>query len=165
MSSQAHVKSHTRPFMGSKLQPRQGIPAGLFAGGGMLILWLLGAQIWGPGAEAILQSIGDVIASDTSSLWLNIAGIFLHMLVSVGLGVLFAASLDRLDAKDTLVVSTFYGFTIWVVSVIILRHWIQVEAIWASRSWWGLLSYLFFGFLLGVYANYFGLAPLGTDGD
>ncbi len=165
MSSQAHAKSHTRPFMGTKLQPRQGIPAGLMAGVGMLIPWLIGAQVWGPGAAAFLQSIGDVIAPDTSPLLLIVAGVFLHLLVSVGLGVLYATSLDRLDAKDTLVVSTFYGFTIWVVSVIILRHWIQVEAVWASRSWWGLLSYLFFGFLLGVYANHFGLASIGDDGD
>ena len=159
MSSQANVKSHTRSFMGTKLQPAQGVPAGLFAGVGMMVIWLVGAQIWGAGAEKLLASIGAVIAPGGSPTLQMVAGVFLHLLISSGLGVLFAVSLDRLDTKDTLIVSTFFGFTIWVVSILILRHWVHVDAIQMSRSWWGFFTFLAFGFLLGAYANRFGLKP------
>ena len=160
MSSQAHIKSHTRPFMGTKLQPRQGVPAGLFAGIGMLVLWLAGAQLWGMGAVKLLASVGaEVAPNNAEKSMLLAAGIALHLLISLGLGLLFAASLDRLDAKDTLIVSTFYGFSIWVVSILILGHWLHMSAVQMSRSWWGLFSFLGFGFLLGVYANWFGLKP------
>jgi len=160
MSSQAQVKTHTRPFMGTKLQPRQGVPAGLFAGIGMFALWLAGAQVWGEGAEALITSIGALITPGGSPGWLQIgAGVFLHLLISTGLGLLFAVSLERLDSKDTLVVSTFYGFTLWVISILILRHWVHVDAVRMSRSWWGLFVFLSFGFLLGVYANWFGQTP------
>ncbi len=159
MSSTTNVKSHSQPFMGTKLQPRQGVSAGLFAGLGMLILWLVAAQIWGPGAQTLLSSMGGVLFSGGSPAVQMGAGIVIHFVISTGLGVLFAVSLDRLSAKDTLIVSTFYGFTIWVVSIIILRHWVHVDAVQMSRSWWGFLVFLSFGFLLGVYANRFGQAP------
>lgn len=146
--------------MGTKLQPAQGAPAGLFAGTGMMVVWLFGAQLWGPGAETLLASIGAVIAPGADPLLQMAAGLVLHMLISAGLGLLFAVSLDRLDAKDTLIVSTFYGFTIWVVSILILRHWVHVDAVQASRSWWGFFTFLTFGLLLGVYANWFGLKPV-----
>jgi len=86
-------------------------------------------------------------------------GLVIQFAISIGLGLLFAVSLDRLDAKDTLIVSTFYGFTLWVISVLILRHWVQLEAVQASRSWWGFFTFLVFGFLLGVYANRFSKPP------
>lgn len=153
-----HDQPHTRPFMGTKLHPRQGAPAGLFAGSGMLIVWLTAAQLWGPGAKSLLTSIGGILVTGNELLAIA-TGIFIHLVIAVGLGMLFAASLDRLDSKDTLIVSTFYGFTIWIVSILILRHWVHVDAIHMSRSWWGFLVFLFFGFLLGVYANHFGQAP------
>ena len=159
MSTQANVKSHTRAFMGMKLQPAQGIPAGLFAGIGMMVVWLIGAQKWSPGAEQLLASIGAIITPGGSPSLQMAAGVILHLLIASVLGLLFAVSLDRLDTKDTLIVSTFYGFTIWVVSILILRHWVHVDAIQMSRSWWGLFTFLAFGFLLGVYANRFGLKP------
>ncbi len=146
--------------MGTKLQPQQGVSAGLSAGLGMLILWLAGAQLWGPGAMALLTSIGHVLIPYDSQTVLLIAGLVIHFAIATGLGVLFAVSLDRLNAKDTLIIATFYGFTIWVVSIVILRHWVQVEAVQASRSWWGFFVFLAFGFLLGVYANLFGLPPV-----
>ena len=147
--------------MGTKLEPRQGIPAGLFAGLGMLIVWLLGAQLWGPGAAELLASIGDVFLPSTAPAAALVGvGVVVHAAISVGLGLLFAVSLDRLDARDTLIVSTFFGFTIWVVSILILRHWVHVEAVTASRSWWGFVTFLVFGFLLGVYANRFGKPPV-----
>jgi hypothetical protein len=159
MSGTTNIKSHTRPFMGTKLQPRQGVPAGLFAGLGMLILWLIGAQVWGPGAETLLSSIGGVLLPGGSPVVQMAMGLVIHFVISIGLGALFAVSLDRLSAKDTLIVSTFYGFTIWVVSILILRHWVHVDAVQMSRSWWGFFVFLAFGFLLGVYANRFGQAP------
>jgi hypothetical protein len=160
MSSATNKQTHTRPFMGTKLQPRQGVSAGLFAGLGMLLLWLAGAQLWGPGAISLLTSIGTVIIPGGSQAIALMAGLIVHFAIAIGLGTLFAVSLDRLDVKDTLIVSSFYGFTIWVVSIVILRHWVQIEAVQASRSWWGLFVFLFFGFLLGVYANLFGLPPM-----
>ena len=160
MSNAVRAESHKHFFMGAKLQPRQGVYAGLFAGVGMMLLWLCGAQIWGPGARMLLISIGGILPAIESPSLQMILGLLIHFLIAVGLGVLFAVSLDRLDNKDTLIVSTFYGFTIWVVSVIILRHWLHVNAIQMSRSWWGFLVFLFFGFLLGVYANLFGRTPV-----
>jgi hypothetical protein len=147
--------------MGTKLEPRQGITAGLTAGLGMLALWLAGAHFWGPGADVLLMSLGDVIlpASSTPAL-LMVGGVIVHLIVSVLLGLLYAVSLDRLDARDTLIVSTFYGFTIWVVAIVILRHWVHVDAVLMSRSWWGFVTFLAFGFLLGVYANLFGKKPV-----
>lgn len=145
--------------MGTKLQPRQGIPAGVFAGLGMLIVWLAGAQLWGPGATTLLASIGSVLVPDGSQTLAMVVGLVIHFAISIGLGLLFAVSLDRLDAKDSLIVSTFYGFTLWVISILILRHWVQLEAVQASRSWWGFFTFLVFGFLLGVYANRFGKPP------
>jgi len=160
MSSTTSAKSNHRPFMGTKLQPRQGIPAGILAGLGMLILWLVGAQLWGPGAQALLSSIGRVLTPNASPIAAMVAGLIIHLAISIGLGVLFASSLDKLDAKDTLIVSTFFGFTIWVASILILRHWVHVDAILMSRSWWGFLVFLSFGFFLGVYANRFGWTPI-----
>lgn len=159
MSTTTKVKSHSRPFMGTKLQPRQGIPAGIFAGLGMMLVWMLGAQVWGPGADVLLSSIGAVLfRSATPSLMLA-TGLIIHFVVAILLGLLFAVSLDRLSNRDVLIVSTFYGFTIWIVAVFILRHWVHVEAVQMSRSWWGFFTFLVFGFLLGVYANKFGAPP------
>lgn len=159
MSSTTSAKSHHRPFMGTKLQPRQGIPAGIFAGLGMLIFWLVGAQLWGDGAQTLLASIGRVLAPTASPTTAMVVGVIIHFAISIGLGTLFASSLDKLDSKDTLIVSTFFGFTIWVVSILILRHWVHVDAVLMSRSWWGFLVFLSFGFFLGVYANRFGWTP------
>ncbi len=160
MSSTTPTATHTRPFMGTKLEPRQGIPAGILAGAGMLMVWLGSADLWGPGWQAMLTSIGRVLLPDqASAVMLMAAGLILHVLIAIGLGLLYAVSLDRLDAKDTLIVSGFYGFILWVVSILILRHWVHVEAIQASRSWWGLVAFLVFGLLLGVYANRFGRSP------
>ncbi len=156
--AKSHPQSHTQPFKGTKLSPRQGIPAGLFAGVGMIVIWLGAAQIWGPGAITLLLSIGGVLVPGELSGTI-VAGLVIHFAIAVGLGLLFAASLDRLNSMDTLIVSTFYGFTIWVVSILILRHWIRIEAIHMSRSWWGLFVFLFFGISLGVYANRFGQTP------
>ncbi len=160
MGSSTDVRSHMRPFMGAKLQPKQGVPAGLFAGVGMMLLWSAGAQFWGVGAVTLFASIGAVIAPRVSVTHQLVAGLLLHLAISMGLGLLFAASLDRLSTRDTLVVSTFYGFTIWVVSVLIMGRWIPVQAVQMSRSGWGFLAFLFFGFLLGVFANRFGLEPV-----
>ena len=160
MSSSSPTTTHTRPFMGTKLEPRQGIPAGILAGAGMLILWLGSAELWGPGWEIMLTSIGQVLLPDQASTTaLILAGLILHFLIAIGLGLLYAVSLDRLDAKDTLIVSGFYGFTLWVVSILILRHWVHVEAVQVSRSWWGFVTFLVFGLLLGIYANRFGRPP------
>jgi hypothetical protein len=145
--------------MGTKLQPRQGIPAGIFAGLGMILIWALSAHLWGPGADVLLASIGSVAFPHGSPALMMGAGVAIHFVVSILLGLLFAVSLDRLSSKDALIVSTFYGFTIWVVAAIILRHWVHLDAIQMSRSWWGFFTFLFFGFLLGVYANKFGASP------
>ena len=142
--------------MGTKLQPRQGIPACIFAGLGMLLIWALGAQLWGPGADVLLASIGSVLFPHGSPALMMGTGVVIHFIVSILLGLLFAVSLDRLSDKDALIVSTFYGFTIWVVAAIILRHWVHLDAIQMSRSWWGFFTFLAFGFLLGLYANKFG---------
>lgn len=145
--------------MGTKLQPRQGVPAGIFAGLGMILVWMLGAQLWGPGAEALLASIGAALFPWGTPALMMATGIVLHFVIAILLGLLFAVSLDRLSSKDALIVSTFYGFTIWVVAVVILRHWVHLDAVQMSRSWWGFFTFLFFGFLLGVYANKFGAPP------
>ena len=157
-ATKAKTHSHTQPFMGTKLQPKQGIVAGLFAGAGMMAAWLAAAQWWGPGARTLLCSIGGIVIPNASAITM-LVGVVIHLIVASALGLLFAASMDRLDAKDTIIVSVFYGFTIWIVSTIILRHWIHIDAVRSSRSWWGLLVFLFFGFLLGVYANKFGQMP------
>ncbi len=154
MTSQAA----SRPFMGLKLQPRQGVAAGLVAGAGMLLAWLGAMSLWGPGPRALLTGMGQVLLPTADSASQMVAGAFIHFLLAIGAGVLYAASLDRLNARDTLVVSIFYGFTLWVVSVLILRHWIHLSVLELSRSWWGLLVFLIFGALLGVYANLFGLS-------
>jgi len=145
--------------MGTKLQPRQGIPAGIFAGLGMIFAWMLGAQLWGPGADTLLTSIGAVLFPGGPPALMMTAGLIIHFVIAILLGLLFAVSLDRLSSKDALTVATFYGFTIWVVAVVILRHWVHVGAVQMSRSWWGFVTFLFFGFLLGVYANRFGAPP------
>ncbi len=145
--------------MGTKLQPRQGIPAGIFAGLGMLLVWAAGAHLWGPGADTLLSSIGAVLFPEGTPVLMVTAGIIIHFIIAILLGLLFAVSLDRLSNKDSLIVSTFFGFTIWVVAVIILRHWVHVDAVQMSRSWWGLVAFLLFGFLLGLYANIFGAPP------
>jgi hypothetical protein len=145
--------------MGTKLQPRQGVPAGIFAGLGMLLVWMLGAHLWGPGADALLTSIGAALFPSGSPALMMATGLVIHLVIAILLGLLFAVSLDRLSSKDALIVSTFYGFTIWVVAVVILRHWVHLDVIQMSRSWWGFFTFLFFGFLLGVYANKFGAPP------
>ncbi len=155
MTSQAS----SRPFMGLKLQPRQGVAAGFLAGAGMLLAWLGAMNLWGPGPRALLIGIGQAFLPGADSASQTVAGVLVHFLLAIGLGVLYAASLDRLNARDTMVVSIFYGFTLWVVSVLILRHWIHLSVLEQSRSWWGLLVFLIFGALLGVYANWFGLPP------
>ena len=150
--------AHNTPFMGNKLQPRDGIIAGLVAGIGMIVVWALFAQIFGDGARSLVNTIASTILGDQAfagdmqmlSLFL---GLLIHFLISALLGLLYAVSLDRLDARDTLVVSMFYSFTIWVVSSFIVGGWFNDLILSYSRTWWGFLAFLSFGLMLGAYAN------------
>ncbi len=144
--------------MGNKLRPRDGIIAGLVAGTGMIVVWALSAQIFGDGARSLINIIASTIlgdqafAGDTQMLSLFL-GLLIHFLISALLGLLYAVSLDRLDARDTLVVSMFYSFTIWVVSSFIVGGWFNDLILSYSRTWWGFLTFLSFGLMLGAYAN------------
>jgi hypothetical protein len=150
--------AHSTPFMGTKLQPRNGIAAGLVAGIGMIVVWALFAQLFGEGARSLIDTIASTIlgdqafAPDMQAISL-IVGLLIHLVISVLLGLLYAVSLDRLSMRDTLAVSTFYGFTIWVVSSFIVAGWFNDLILSYSRTWWGFLAYLTFGLALGAYAN------------
>ena len=150
--------AHNTPFMGNKLQPRDGIIAGLVAGIGMIVVWALLAQIFGDGARSLVNTIASTILGDQafagdSQMLSLLLGLLIHFLISALLGLLYAVSLDRLDARDTLVVSTFYGFTIWVVSSFIVGGWFNDLILSYSRTWWGFLVFLTFGLMLGACAN------------
>ncbi len=154
--------AHDRVFLGNQLQPRQGISAGLLAGAGMLALWALLAQIVGSGANQLLGTIAATLlgaAAFARGWWPAGIAITLHLFVSIILGLLFAASLDRLQRRETLMVATFYGFTIWVVAGFIVGHWFNENILPFLRTWWGLLSCLSFGFILGLYASARGAPP------
>ncbi|NUQ38943.1 MAG: hypothetical protein HUU23_14340 [Caldilineales bacterium] len=156
--------SHNQPFLGTQLQPRQGAPAGFLAGLGMALLYGLLAQLFGPGAERWLNTIAATLLGQTviAAGWQPgplLAGLGLHLLVAVLLGLLFAASLDRLPRGQTLTVATFYGFTIWFVSSFILGGWLNPAILEFNRTWWGLLAHLGFGLLLGLYAGARGAPP------
>jgi hypothetical protein len=146
--------AHHRPFLGTQLAPRQGLPAGLLAGLGMLGVWAGLAQGVGPGAAELLGTIAATLPglADRGDVGPLFAGGLIHLLVAVILGLLFAASLDRLSRRDTLIVSTFYGFTIWVVAAFIVGHWFNDRMVMLLRTWWSLLACLSFGLFLGLYA-------------
>jgi len=158
--------AHSTPFMGTKLQSRDGIIAGFIAGTGMIVIWALFAQLFGNGARSLIDTIaftflGDqAFAGEKQSLAL-LLGLLIHFVISALLGLLYAVSLDRLDARDTLVVSVFYGFTIWVVSSFIVGGWFNDLILSYSRTWWGFLAFFVFGLALGAYANRRG-APAPT---
>jgi len=150
--------AHSTPFMGTKLQSRAGIVAGLVAGIGMIVVWALFAQLFGGGARSLVNTIASTILGDQAFAgamqWVSLlVGLLIHLLISALLGLLYAVSLDRLDARDTLVVSIFYGFTIWVVSSFIVGSWFNELILSYSRTWWGFLAYFTFGLVLGAYAN------------
>ncbi len=146
--------AHHRPFLGTQLAPRQGLPAGLLAGLGMLGVWAGLAQLVGPGADRLLGLIASTLpglaVGEGPGAWF--AGVLLHLLVAVILGLLFAASLDRLSRRETLIVSTFYGLTIWIVASFVVGHWFNDRILVLLRTWWSLLACLSFGFFLGLYA-------------
>lgn len=144
--------AHHRPFLGTQLAPRQGLSAGLLAGLGMLAVWAGLAQLVGPGAGQLLGVIASTLPGLTDGPMTAVAGVVIHLLVAVILGLLFAASLDRLSRRETLIVSTFYGFTIWVVASFIVGHWFNDRIVLLLRTWWGLLACLSFGLFLGLYA-------------
>ena len=150
--------AHNTPFMGNKLQPRDGIFAGLAAGIGMIVVWALFAQIFGDGARSLVNTIASTILGDGAfvgdmQMLSLLLGLLIHLLISALLGLLYAVSLDRLDTRDTLVVSIFYSFTIWVVSSFIVGGWFNDLILSYSRTWWGFLAFLTFGLVLGAYAN------------
>lgn len=147
--------------MGTQLKPRQGIPAGLVAGAGMILVWALFAQLFGPGADMLIDTIAATVLGDDVIIsgWqpqMLIVGLTIHFVIAILLGVLYAVSLDRLPLREALLVSTFYGLTIWFVSSFIVAGWFN-DAIEAFiRTWWGFLAHLGYGFLLGAYAVRFG---------
>jgi len=150
--------------MGMQLRSHQGIWAGIFAGAGMIIAWMLFAQLLGSGADQLIDTIAaTVLGQDTAVAgWqpvTTLVGLGLHLLIAIVLGLLFAVSMDRLKRRDTLLVSTFYGFTIWFVASFLLSGWLQPAIQPFCRTWWGLAVHLLFGFLLGVYAVRFGTPP------
>ncbi|NOX61482.1 MAG: hypothetical protein GXP42_05990 [Chloroflexi bacterium] len=105
---------------------------------------------------AIAMSLLGEPATRLDSAWLMAVGLIIHLIVAALLGLLFASSMDRLPKRETLIVSTFYGFTIWIVASFILGHWMSESILRFNRTWWGCLAHLGFGFLLGVYAVRFG---------
>lgn len=160
--------AHDRVFLGAQLQPRQGILAGLLAGVGMLAAWTLLAQFAGPGASALIETIAATLlgANAYAGGWLPLAvGVALSLAVSTLLGLLFATSLDRIGPRETLVVSTFYGLTIWFVAAFIVGDWFNPAIIPFLRTWWGLLSCLIFGLLLGLFALSRGTPPPSLSPD
>ncbi len=165
MTTEHALMAHNQPFLGTKLQPRQGIGAGLVAGTGMIIVWTAGAAVFGPGVASSINTIAATFVGDSAiglswQLTATVVGLLIHYVLSILLGVLFAASPDGLDHRNTLVVSTFYGFTIWFVSsFIIIGGWFNDMIVKYSRTWWGLLAYLIFGLLLGVFAVHRGTPP------
>jgi len=156
--------SHNQPFLGTQLQPRQGLPAGVLAGLGMALVYGVLAQLWGPGADRWLNTIaatllGERVIAAGWQIGPILTGLGLHLGVAALLGLLFASSLDRLPRGQTLTVATFYGFTIWFVSSFIAGGWFNAAILGFNRSWWGLLAHLIFGLLLGLYAGARGAPP------
>jgi hypothetical protein len=164
------LMAHNTPFMGTKLQPRDGIPAGLIAGIVMFVVWVFFAHLFGDGARGLIDTIastflGNQAFSPDLQLPSFLVGALIHLLISALLGLLYAASLDRLNAGDTLAVSVFYSFTIWVVSSFIVAPWFNSLIQDYSRTWWGFLAFLSFGLVLGAYANLRGVpAPIPHSG-
>lgn len=154
--------THDRAFLGAQLRPRQGLSAGLLAGAVMLALWAILSQLAGPGVGRLIAAIAATLmgASAFAGGWLPLlVAILLHLAISLLLGLLFASSLDRVGPRETLVVSTFYGLTIWVVAAFIVGDWFNDAIPPYLRTWWGLLSCLSFGFVLGLFAIARGAPP------
>ncbi|MCO6450685.1 MAG: hypothetical protein J5I90_07825 [Caldilineales bacterium] len=153
--------SQHRPFLGLQLKPRQGIPAGILAGLVMAVFMMVLASLFGEGGIAWLQTIAATFmgaaaylpASQTTAI---VVGTSTHLLICIGLGVLYAASQDRLPWRETLVVALFYSFTIWVVASFILADWINPAILVFNRTWWGFLAHLMFGTTLAIFATRFG---------
>lgn len=160
--------THDRAFLGAQLQPHQGIPAGLLAGIVMLALWALLAQLAGPGASQLVATIAATVMGTSAFAggWLPLlVGVALHLGISIILGLLAASSLDRIGPRETLVVSTFFAFTIWVVASFIVGDWFNEAIVPFLRTWWGLLACLSFGFALGLYAIARGTPPPSLSPD
>lgn len=151
---------HDRAFLGAQLRPRQGLAAGLLAGSVMLALWALLSQLVGSGARQLLATIASTLIGDAAGGWLPLLiGVLLHLAVSILFGLLFASSLDRIGRRETLVVSTFFGLTIWVVVAFIVGDWFNEAIVPLLRTWPGLLACLSFGFALGLFAIARGTPP------
>lgn len=158
--------AHNQIFLGTQLKPRQGAPAGLLAGLGMAVIYGLLAQLFGPGADRLLNTIAaTLLGSDAAGSAALLVGLAIHLILAVLLGLLFASSLDRIPRRESLVVATFYGFTIWFVSSFIVGGWFNDAILSFNRSWWGLLAHLSFGFLLGLYAVRRGTPPPAVSPD
>ena len=156
--------SHNRPFLGLQLRPRQGIPAGIVAGLVMAVAMFVFANLFGPGGMRWLQTIAATFLGPDAFLPASqplalILGLVIHLLICIGLGVLYAASQDRIPGRETLVVALFYSFTIWVVASFIIGDWINELIIPFNRTWWGFTAHLCFGATLAIFATRFG-APV-----
>jgi Family of unknown function (DUF6789) len=108
---------------------------------GLSPTWLL-RQIGGIALQASNPSGGDALV--------QLAGLGLHAILGALLGILYAASQQRIPARGMLAVGIFYGFMLWVVGGLLAGSLVAGPLRAALRSWPWLLSSLLYGLCLAT---------------
>lgn len=127
--------------------PGAGALAGVVAAG--LMLGVL-AGLEGQDAVAVwLTRTARVALSSPAmtSVQLTLAGLSIHLAVGSLLGALHAACQRRTATRGLLVVGAFYGFVLWVTSVLILGRGLHAGPPLLGR-WAGLLMCVAYGLVL-----------------
>lgn len=143
-------------FRDSVLSPRTGVVAGVAGALGMLGLLNVVEPMSAVEPSAILRHIGvrvlAVCPESCGGLSPILVGFSAHIILGTIMGLLYAASQQRVPARGLVAVGIFYGFVLWVVSGLIVGPLLGENLRRAIRSWPWLLASLLYGSSLAAVA-------------
>jgi hypothetical protein len=152
---------------GLALPLKAGAVAGILGAATMLGVLAIVQPLSGLSPAWLLRQIGGIIlqASNPSGgdAPVRLAGLSLHVLLGSLLGILYAASQQRIPAHGMLVVGIFYGLMLWVVGGLLAGSLFAGPLRAALRSWSWLLSNLMYGLCLATVALGLGLDRRRSD--
>lgn len=119
------------------LLPVEGLLAGLVGS----VLMLVSVALLQPASDLeagyLLRQIGSVLftTADSHSTLALSAGLAVHLIVSLLLGLLYAASQQQIPIRGLVAVGTFYGLVNWIIGSLLVGSLLSQTLRETLRSW------------------------------
>lgn len=128
------------------LPPWLGLVGGVVAASLMLGFWYLWQSFPQFSMPELLAQIGAVFWPESIAPGVNLAGVGIgvHLILGALFGLLYAVCQQQTSMRNLVAVALFYGFMLWLTTLVLVSPWLEPNLKSAVRSWpwlWGCLLY------------------------